>query len=301
MTADPAGSLADRRESASARDAGGSSSTSARGASDTSGTFSAPVRLDGATARFSDERSSEQTRRDAVSDENGARSETTREARASRTTGGFDLGAVTADPRGSFGDTRAVSDRSDDTTGPLGSDRGSARSNRSSLGLAAPFRSEGLSGAVTREDAAASERDSARADENGTTRRVESSSSASREALGGRSGAFGGAPSLGLVNGRSGSSEDAFGDRFATRSGDARGAYAFPFFSDGAAVGGDLASADSRSLTESVSDENGTLTRTESDENASHSAPSYTFDGISGDPVGGSSLDQLTRQESSLR
>lgn len=287
ITANPAGALTDRRSTTSSSDRIGDRGTS-RSTSETAGDLSAPVKIGGAFADVTDERADKDARTETVTDENGTRSQTERNATASRTQGGLDVGSIAADPAGLLRDARTGSSSSD----RLGDEDANTSSSRSALGLTAPVRAEGVSGGVSREDASARERESLVRDEDRTVRRTESQQSASREAFAGRSGAFTGAPALGLTDARSASSASDRFDDASTSASDTRGTYAFPSSYDGFAFGGDFARADARQVSEQVSDDFGTTTRTQTDESSQRTTPAYSFDGFRSAPSGDFSVQR---------
>ncbi|QIM22643.1 hypothetical protein G7075_18365 [Phycicoccus sp. HDW14] len=165
LTADPMGSLSGARSDALTRD---DEDVTGASTSEAAGSFSSPLSFEGITGSFSDERASTDARRDTVTDEDGTRSQATREARASKTTGGFDTGSFAADPNGAFRTVRsdAFSTRDRDET----ADRSTSTSV---FDLAAPYSASGGSGFFSREDASATERETMVSDEDGTLTRIE--------------------------------------------------------------------------------------------------------------------------------
>lgn len=295
ITANPSAALTQATKSASSSEDRGSDRSTGTTSSSTTGDLGAPVSIGGVNGAFTDERSTENSRKESVTDEDGSRSESEKTSSASATDGGFALGAITADPAASLRDARTSGQRSDDEVSS------STGASDSSLGLTAPVRGDGLAAAFSREDAQARDIESVISDEDGTSRHTESTQSASREALGGQSGAFGFAPALGLDDSRSTTSVLGDDDARTSRDGDTVLTSASPFFYDGFGLGGDFASADARQSTDQVIDEDGSLTRTEKSESAQRTTPGYSFDGFSGDPSGGFSLQNLMEQVRSDR
>lgn len=165
LTADPMGSLSGARSDALTRD---DEDVTGASTSEAAGSFSSPLSFEGITGSFSDERASMDARRDTVTDEDGTRSGATREARASKTTGGFDTGSFAADPMGRFSTLRSdvfSTENRDETAG--------RSTSTSAFDLSAPYSASGGSGFFSREDASATERETVRSDEDGTLTRTE--------------------------------------------------------------------------------------------------------------------------------
>ncbi len=165
LTADPMGSLSGARSDALTRD---DEDVTGASTSEAAGSFSSPLSFEGITGAFSDERASMDARRDTVTDEDGTRSEATREARASKTAGGFDTGSFTADPMGTFGATRSDAFSTEDRD-----ETGTRSTSTSVFDLAVPYSASGGSGFFSREDASATERETMVSDEDGTLTRTE--------------------------------------------------------------------------------------------------------------------------------
>lgn len=171
LTADPMGSLSGARSDALTRD---DEDVTGASTSEAAGSFSSPLSFEGITGSFSDERASMDARRDTVTDEDGTRSEATREARASKTSGGFDTGSFAADPMGGFSTLRSDVFSTEDR------DETAGRSTSTSVfDLAAPYSAGGGSGSFSREDASVTERETMVSDEDGTLTRTERDEAAS--------------------------------------------------------------------------------------------------------------------------
>lgn len=295
ITANPSGTLSQATKGSSSSQDRGSNRNVSTTSSSTAGDLSSPVNLSGATASFTDQRASQDARKETVTDRQGTRSQSEQNGSASRTAGGLDVGAITADPAATLRDARTA----DQQSGNIGDNRGST--SRSALGLSAPVRGDGLGGSFSREDAQARDTESVVSNREGTTRHAESTESASREALGGQSGAFGSAPALGLDDTRNSTSVLGDDNTSSNRDSFTAARSALPFFSDGFAAAGDFAGTDARTTTDQVADENGTLTRTERSENAQRTTPGTSFDGLSGNPAGTFSLQDLMEQARSDR
>ncbi|MDT9595294.1 hypothetical protein RDV89_19560 [Nocardioides zeae] len=282
---DPHAGFATEQTGSSERDGRGDDSSGSF-ASDTTAWAASPIAFEGAWADLAQDRWSEETYSSTSSDEHGTHTSEGWNAEESRTDAGLAVGELTADPAAEL--TNA-SDREGE--GRHG-DRESTSSTSTDGTLAAPFRFEGVTGAVATERSTAGEDVTTSSDRDGSW--AEHTAYATTDAYGlhGSSGEATADPVAGFTQERTDVRQAGHGDD-ATASDSATHLFgAFPFDHEGFVAG---AHAENGSATESVTtsrDEDGT--HTDAHESTRHSAyaPELGFDGFAGDPAGSFEVEQ---------